>query len=89
MFHVSVHVIQVGGYKWKHAMYKQPFYTSPYPWTFTHFTHYSTYTVLYLLDSLCSGRVQLQASGAQLSVHLLHLAIMGGRELPDPPVLFH
>ena len=40
-------------------------------------------------DSLCSDMVQLQTSGAQLSVQLLNLAIMGGRELPDPPVLFH
>lgn len=40
-------------------------------------------------DSLCSDMVQLQTSGAQLSVQLLNLAIVGGRELPDPPVLFH
>lgn len=40
-------------------------------------------------NPLCSDRVQLQASRAQLSVHLVHLIIMGGRELPDPPVLFH
>lgn len=47
------------------------------------------YIAIYLLDSLCSHRVQLQACGAQLSVHLLHVIVMGGRELPDPSVLLH
>lgn len=42
-----------------------------------------------LSDSLCSDGVQLQASGAQLSLYLLHVVVMGGRELPDPPVLFY
>lgn len=44
---------------------------------------------LYLSHILCSDRVQLHASGAQLSLHLLHVVAMGGRELPDPPVLLH
>lgn len=39
-------------------------------------------------DSLGSGSFQLQAGGAQLRVHLLHLAVMGDRELHDPSVLF-
>lgn len=39
-------------------------------------------------DSLGSGSFQLQAGGAQLCVQLLHLAVMGDRELHDPSVLF-
>lgn len=39
-------------------------------------------------DSLGSGSFQLQAGGAQLSVQLLHVVVMGDRELHDPSVLF-
>lgn len=41
------------------------------------------------LNLRCLDRVQLHACGAKLNVHLLHLVIMGGRELPDFPILFH
>lgn len=52
-------------------------------------SHKFTNQILPYTDLLCSDRIQLQASRAQLSLHLLHVTIMGGRELPDPSVFFY
>lgn len=39
-----------------------------------------------MFDSLCSDRLQLEASGAQLNLHLLHVTLMGDRPLPESSV---
>lgn len=44
---------------------------------------------MFSADLLLFDSVQLQVSGAQLSLHLLHVVLMGGRQLPDSPLLLH
>lgn len=51
-------------------------------------SHASASQALQGSDSLCSDSFQLQASGAQFTVQLVHFAVMGDREIPDPSVFF-